>query len=132
MTSTADVAEKGVIAVATFRFDLNEEYGKKLEAAAAERRMSVQEYIRYKLFGEATIFSVDEVIKRLQAGEFSGKEFTIPDVFTHEEWSRIDRGNAGVLGKNFYAYITEHPELGVRYVAGKTIKRRAVYTYRKG
>ncbi|MFW5669050.1 MAG: DUF1413 domain-containing protein [Acetivibrio ethanolgignens] len=117
--------------MATFRFDLNEEYGRRLEEAAAEKRMSIQEYIRYKLFGETTIFSVDEVIKRIQAGDFDGKEFTVPDVFTEEEWSQIDRGNAGVLGKNFYTHITENPDLGIRFVAGKTIRRRAVYSYKK-
>ncbi|MCH5281912.1 MAG: DUF1413 domain-containing protein [Lachnospiraceae bacterium] len=114
----------------TFRFDLNDEYSKKLENAAAEKRMSIQEYIRYKLFSETTIFSVDEVIKRIQAGDFDGKEFTVPDVFTEEEWSQIDRGNAGVLGKNFYIHITENPELGISFVKDKTIKRRAVYTYK--
>ena len=113
----------------TFRFDLNEEYSKKLEAAAAEKRMNIQEYIRYKLFNEKTIFSVDEVIKRIQAGGFEGKEFTVPDVFSDDEWSQIDRGNAGVLGKNFYIHITENPDLGIRFVPNKTIKRRAVYTY---
>ena len=52
--------------MAIFRFDLNEEYSKKLEEAAVDKRMSIQEYIRYKLFSEVTIFSVDEVIKRIQ------------------------------------------------------------------
>ena len=35
--------------MATFRFDLNDEYSKKLEVAAVEKRMSIQEYIRYNL-----------------------------------------------------------------------------------
>lgn len=117
--------------MATFRFDLNQEYSERLEADAAAKRMNIQEYIRYKLFGEVTIFSVDEVINRIQAGNFVNKEFTVPDVYTDEEWSHIDRGNAGVLGKNFYNYITEHPELGVRFVPDRTIKRRAVYSYTK-
>lgn len=117
--------------MSTFRFDLNEEYSKKLEAAAAEMRMSIQEYIRYKLFNEKTIFSVDEVIKRIQTGNFEGKEFTVPDVFSDDEWSQIDRGNAGVLGKNFYIHITENPDLGIRFVPDKTIKRRTAYMYLK-
>ena len=117
--------------MATFRFDLNEEYGKKLEKEAADKRMSIQEYIRYKLFDETTIFSVDEVIKRIQNGDFEGKEFTIPDAFTSEEWSQIDRGNAGVLGKNFYIYTKENKDLGIEFVPDKQIKRRAVYTYKK-
>lgn len=118
--------------MATFRFDLNDEYSKRLENAAAEKRMTIQEYIRYKLFNEKTIFSVDEVIKRIQAGDFDGKEFTVPDVFTDNEWRQIDRGKAGVLGKNFYIHITENPDLGISFVKDKTNKRRAVYTYKKG
>ena len=114
--------------MATFRFDLNPEYSDRLEADAKAKRMSIQAYIRYKLFGEVTIFSVDEVIKRVQAGDFENKEFTVPDVYTAEEWSQIDRGNAGVLGKNFFNHIAEHPELGIRFVA---MKRRAVYSYTK-
>ena len=117
--------------MATFRFDLNQEYSERLEADAAAKRMNIQEYIRYKLFGEVTIFSVDEVVNRIQSGDFKNKEFTVPDVYTDEEWSQIDRGNAGVLGKNFFNHITEHPELGIRFVHDRTIKRRAVYSYIK-
>ena len=117
--------------MATFRFDLNQEYSERLEADAKAKRMNIQEYIRYKLFGETTIFSVDEVIKRIQSGDFKNREFTVPDVYSDEEWSQIDRGNAGVLGKNFFIYISEHPELGIHFVPNHTIKRRAVYTYNK-
>ena len=115
----------------TFRFDLNQEYSERLEAEAAAKCMTIQEYIRYKLFGEVTIFSVDEVVKRIQAGDFENQEFTVPDAYTDEEWSQIDRGNAGVLGKNFYNHITDHPELGISFIPDRTIKRRAVYTYKK-
>lgn len=118
--------------MATFRFDLNEEYGDRLKKAALAKQMSIQEYIRFKLFDETTIFSVNEVLQRIQTGDFQGKEFTIPDVFTDEEWKQIDRGNAGVLGKNFYLHITENPDLGIELVPNKKIKRRAVYTYKKG
>ena len=117
--------------MATFRFDLNKEYGERLEADAKAHGMNIQEYIRYKLFGEVTIFSVAEVVKRLQAGDFANKEFTVPDVYTDEEWSQIDRGTAGVLGKNFFIHIAQHPELGIRFIPNRTIKRRAVYSYMK-
>lgn len=117
--------------MATFRFDLNKEYSQRLEADAAAKRMSIPEYVRYKLFDETTIFSVDELIKRIQGGDFENKEFTVPDAYSDEEWAQIDRGNAGVLGKNFYNYIIDHPELGIRFVSNRTIKRRAVYTYKR-
>lgn len=77
--------------MATFRFDLNKDYSERLEADAAAKHMNIQEDIRYKLFGEVTIFSVDEVINRIQAGDFEDKEFTVPDVYTDEKWSQIDR-----------------------------------------
>lgn len=117
--------------MATYRFDLNKEYSELLEQQAKDHHMNIQEYIRYKLFNVVTIFSVDELIKRIINGNFENKEFTVPDAYTEEEWAGIDRGNAGVLGKNFYNYITEHPELGIRFVPNRTIKRRAVYTYKK-
>ena len=93
--------------MATYRFDLNEEYSELLEQQAKDHHMNIQEYIRYKLFNVVTIFSVDELIKRIINGNFENKEFTVPDAYTEEEWAGIDRGNAGVLGKNFYNYITE-------------------------
>lgn len=117
--------------MATFRFDLNEVYSKRLEEDAAAERMSIQEYIRYKLFNEKTIFSVDEVITRIMKGNFQDKEFTIPDVYSEDEWCLIDQGNAGALGKHFNVYIDKHPELGIRFIPDRTIKRRAVYTYTK-
>ncbi|MBP1578957.1 MAG: DUF1413 domain-containing protein [Oscillospiraceae bacterium] len=117
--------------MATFRFDLNEEYSERLKNDASARRMNIQEYIRFKLFGEVTIFSVDEVVRRVMKTEFKEKNkvFCVPDAYSKEEWSQIDRGNAGVLGKNFYIYITEHPELGIRFIPNCTIKRRASYTF---
>ena len=70
--------------MATFRFDLNQEYGERLEAEATKKRMSIQEYIRYKLFGEETIFSVDEVINRIRVCDYENKEFTLEVL---EKWN---------------------------------------------
>ena len=44
--------------MATFRFDLNQEYGERLVSDAAKERMNIQEYIRFNLFGEVTILEV--------------------------------------------------------------------------
>lgn len=116
--------------MATYRFDLNKEYSEKLENLAAEKHMNVQDFIRFKIFNETTIFTVDEAVKRIQNGEFENTEFTLPDVYGEGEWT-IERGPAGVFGKNFYNHITNHPELGIRFAPNRTIKRRAVYTYKK-
>ncbi len=116
--------------MATYRFDLNKEYSERLENLAAEKHMNVQDFIRFKIFNETTIFTVDEAVKRIQNGEFENTEFTLPDVYGEDEWT-IMRGPAGVFGKNFYNHITDHPELGIRFDPDRTIKRRAVYTYKK-
>ncbi|MCU6746598.1 hypothetical protein OCV51_02815 [Faecalicatena acetigenes] len=41
------------------------------------------------------------------------------------------KDGAGSLGKYFNAYILEHPEFGITYILDKTIKRRAVYTFKR-
>lgn len=116
--------------MATFRFDLNDHYSERLKNDANSMHMNIQDYIRFKLFNETTIFTVDEAVKRIQNGNFENTEFTLPDVYGENEWT-IERGPAGVFGKNFYNHITDHPELGIRFIPNRTIKRRAVYTYNK-
>lgn len=111
----------------TVRFALNDEYYTRLERDAQNACMNIQDYIRFKLFNEITIFTVDEAIKRIKNGNFEDTEFTLPDVYG-DEWTMSREDGAGALGKYFYNYISEHPELGIRFVPDKTIKRRAVYT----
>lgn len=112
------------------RFALNDEYYARLENDAKNAHMNIQDYIRLKLFNETTIFTVDEAVKRIINGNFDCIEFTLPDVYG-DDWTMSREEGAGALGKNFYNYIVEHPELGIRFIPGKTIKRRAVYTYHK-
>lgn len=116
----------------TIRFDLNDEYKEKLEQAAEAMQMSVQDYIRYKLFDVKTIFTVDEAVKRIQNGDFHNLDkypegFTLPDVYG-KEWV-IERGPAGVFGRRFNEYVEDNPELGIR-LKNKN-GRRACYTYNK-
>ncbi len=114
----------------TYRFDLTEEYSKRLESDAKENQMTVQEYIRFKLFNETSLFSVDELIRRIQTGDFQDKEFTVPDIYTEDEWFQIDRATAGSLGRCFFDYIKKHEELGIRE-SGTKINRRTAYIYKK-
>ena len=114
----------------TVRFALNDEYYTRLENDAQNAHMNVQDYIRFKLFNETTIFTVDEAVRRIQNGNFENIEFTLPDVYS-DDWTMSREDGAGALGKYFFTYITDHPELGIRFVPDRTIKRRAVYTYKK-
>ena len=119
----------------TIRFDLNEEYKAKLEDAANEMHMKLQDYIRYKLFELKTIFTADEAVKRIQNGEFDDTAkypdgFTLPDVYG-DEWT-IERGPAGVFGKAFFNYVTQaNPDLGIKFKDMGKNGRLAHYTFHR-
>lgn len=114
----------------TVRFALNDDHYCKLENDAQNANMNIQDYIRFKLFNETTIFTVDEAIRRIKEGGFENTEFTLPDVYG-DDWTMSREDGAGVLGKHFFNHIAKHPELGIRFVPDRTIKRRVVYTYQK-
>ena len=114
----------------TVRFALNDEYYTRLENDAKDAHMNIQDYIRFKLFNERTIFTVDEAVRRIKEGNWENIEFTLPDVYG-DDWTMSREDGAGALGKYFFNDITEHPELGIKFVPDRLIKRRAVYTYRK-
>jgi len=107
------------------KFTLDEEYYKKLEKMAKDKNQSIQDYIRNTLFKINTIFTPEEAVRRIQQGDFKDKEFTLPDVYA-DEWT-IERGLAGVFGKNFYNYIEDNPDLGIRFVNMGKYGRRATY-----
>ena len=114
----------------TVRFSLNEEHYAQLQNAAQNANMSIQDYIRFKIFDTKTIFSVDEAVKRIQAGNFEDRQFTLPDVYG-DDWTMTKTDGAGSLGKAFNKYILEHPELGIRHIPDQLIDRRHVYIYKK-
>lgn len=114
----------------TVRFALNDEYYHRLENNAQNANMNIQDYIRFRLFNEITIFTVEEAVRRIRDGNFEDTEFTLPDVYG-DNWTMSREDGAGALEKHFYNYITEHPELGIHFIPDRTIKRRAVYTYNR-
>lgn len=113
----------------TIRFALNDENYTRLENDAKDAHMNIQDYIRFKLFNETTIFSVDEAIKRIKEGNFENTEFSLPEVYGND-WTMTKEDGAGALGKRFNNYITNHPELGIHVVPDIKINRCYVYTYK--
>ena len=113
----------------TIKFSLNDEYHSKLETAAKNKGMTVQDYIRFKLFDLNTIFTVEEAVRRVQVGDFKDKNFSLPDLYG-DAWT-LERGRAGVFGKNFFIYISEHPELGIIDLGYDKKTRREIYTYKQ-
>lgn len=111
----------------TIKFSLDEEYYNRLKTAAEREGMTPQDYIRYKLFDLNTIFSVEEAVRRVHNGNYKDQRFSLPDLYG-DAWT-LERGSAGVFGKNFYHYISEHTELGIRALGYDKKTRREIYTY---
>lgn len=115
--------------MATIKFSLSDDYYCKLETAAKNKKMSIQDYVRYKLFDIYSIFTVTEAVRRVQVGDFKNKTFSLPDLYG-DEWT-LERGLAGVFGKKFYNYISEHTELGIKAQGYDKKTRREIYKYEK-
>jgi len=115
------------------KLTLNDESYQELQRLADANNQSMQDYIRSKIFGES-IFTVDEAIRRIQAGNFDNPDlypdgFELPDVYG-DDWT-IARGPAGVFGKHFFNFVEANPELGIKFKDMGKYGRRAVYTYSK-
>ena len=77
-----------------------------LQETANKMKMSVQDYIRQTMLKKKkTIFTVDEAEHRALAQFKQGKEFSLPDLYTDDEWRQLPRANAGVFGRNFFKYV---------------------------
>lgn len=91
-------------------FALSEEYYEKLKEMAKQDGISIQDCVRNRLFNLKTIFTPAEAVKRVMekcdSGEYaSGTLFTLPELYG-DEWN-IERGVAGVFGKQFFNYIQD-------------------------
>lgn len=108
------------------KLTLSEEYYKKLSEMANVKNMSIQDFIRDKLFDEDTIFTPEEAIRRALDGRFSdGREFALPNIYGADDWT-IKRGPAGVFGKRFYNYIMDG-DTRIEFVGMDKYGRRAMY-----
>lgn len=86
-----------------------------------------------RMEGEKTMpnpeFTPVEAVERIQKTK-SKKPFTLPDVYEKEEWNLMTRASgAGAFGREFFYYISKHPEKGISRIEGLKIHNRAVYKY---
>lgn len=91
--------------MAVYKFSLNEQYSKKLEKLAEEDGITVQDYIRKKLFDIENIFTPKEAVERALKKYKKGETFTIPKLYG-DEWE-LPRGVAGVFGRRFFNYVKD-------------------------
>jgi len=87
------------------KLTLSEEELSTLQAISKEKNMGVQDYIRLVLFNKKSIFTPEEAERRAMKLPKDYGPFSLPDLYTSEEWGMISTGEAGVFGRRFYKYV---------------------------
>lgn len=114
----------------TIKFSLNDEYYNMLQEMAHQDGVSIQDCVRNRLFNLRTNFTpaeaVDRMMKKCASGEYnSGTCFTLPELYG-DDWT-IERGVAGVFGKQFFKYISEECPDKIEYFGMTNYGRHAQY-----
>jgi hypothetical protein len=107
------------------KVSLNDEYYLKLQEMAQGEKMSVQDFIRSKIFTATSIFTPTEAVDRAIKKYSSGNFFTLPELYG-DDWT-IERGFAGVFGKRFYNYVSDRGTDKIEFARMVDYGRHAQY-----
>ncbi|EJT6613107.1 DUF1413 domain-containing protein [Clostridium perfringens] len=107
------------------KLSLSDESFKKLQEMAQDKKMSIQDYIRDRLFIETSIFTPAEAVDRALNKYSNGDCFTLPELYG-VDWT-IERGVAGVFGKRFFNYIESGGSDKIEFVGMTNYGRHAQY-----
>lgn len=107
------------------RIAVSEEQYQQLLQMAKEQGSSIQDIIRNKMFEQETIYTPAEAVRRALEKYKSGDRFTLTDLYPNE-WN-LERGVAGVFGRQTYKYISENYRDRIVYIGRNKQKRQAEY-----
>ena len=86
------------------KLTLSEDELDSLQEIAKEKNMGVQDYIRLVFFNKKSIFTPEEAEKRARNRTKDIGPFSLPDLYTSDEWGLISTGEAGVFGRRFFKF----------------------------
>lgn len=92
-----------------FKLLLSAEENEELETKAKDAGLDKTAYIKKCLKLEASqknIFTVEHAVSLAMNKWPKGVPFTLYELYGDEDWAKIRNGVAGVLGRNFYTYVT--------------------------
>lgn len=110
----------------------NDEYTQVLKMLGADEmtsKMSIQDFIRYKILGKSNpdIFTPEEAVRRaLEKYSSEDEPFTLPDIYG-DEWQLLNPRMTGVFGKRFFNYLKADSSSQIEYVGMVDRDRRASY-----
>jgi len=109
------------------KISLTEEEYQELESLASREKMSIQDFIRYKMLSKKTpsIFTPEEAVDRARK-KFKRNDdpFTLPDIYG-DDWVKLNPRMTGVFGKRFFNHVKTIKE--IEYVGMSSDNRRATY-----
>ena len=91
----------------SIKLTLTETEFSELQELCQNQNISMQDYIRHMLFKTTSIFTPEEAYKRAMTLP-AGTEFSLPQLYTSEEWS-LTNSEAGVFGRKWYKYTVNSP-----------------------
>lgn len=107
------------------KISLNDEYYEKLSSLAKEDGISMQDYIRNKVFGDTVVYTPADAVEKALVKFKPGDLFTVPMIYG-EDWN-IKRGMAGVFGKQFFNYVEDNCSDKIKFVGMTNYGRHAQY-----
>lgn len=105
------------------KFAVSDEEYASPKTISENRNMTIQEYIRLILFHKITIFTPEEAERRALNLQNKSEPFTLPDLYSAEEWSSISAGESGVFGRRWFRFVSNSQTID--FVGTKN--RRALY-----
>ena len=108
------------------KLSLTNEEMTRLEELAREEDLSLQDYIRYTIFGDRNPakFTPEEAERRaVEKYTADDEPFTLPDIY-QEEWSELNPRMTGVFGKRFFNYLRESESTVVEFAGEQHIVLR--------
>lgn len=109
------------------KISLTDEEYQELDTLATDEKMSIQDFIRYKMLSQKSpsIFVPEEAARRaLEKFSKEDAPFTLPDIYD-ELWCNLNPRMTGVFGKRFFNYIKNISE--IEYAGMTPDGRRATY-----
>lgn len=109
----------------TIKFAVSDDNYASLEAEAKERKLCIQEYIRWRLFPDQVPFTPRDAAEKALSDRGRGETFTLPKLYG-DAWT-LPNGMAGQFGKKFFALVEKEYKGRIKFNDEFDERKNAVY-----
>ena len=109
----------------TIKFSVSDDNYRIIEDEAGKRNLSIQDYIRWRLFPEQVPFTPQDAAEKALKDRKKGETFTLPKLYG-EDWT-LPNGVAGQFGKKFFALVEKEYKGRIQFTKEFDERKNAVY-----